>query len=66
MQIRLVGPVRAERREASWSLPRLAPREAARHAFKLTPVGYGRTEVYCRLVLPESGALRGAPLAAQL
>lgn len=37
--LRLTGPVRAERREASWMLPRLLPTEAAQHSFKVTPTG---------------------------
>jgi hypothetical protein len=37
--VRLVGSVRAERREASWMLPRLLPTEAAQHSFKMTPTG---------------------------
>ncbi|WIA16763.1 hypothetical protein OEZ85_013414 [Tetradesmus obliquus] len=50
--VRLVGPARAERREASWMLPRLLPTEAAQHSFKLLPTGYGRLEVHGRLLLP--------------
>jgi hypothetical protein len=37
--LRLVGPVKAERREATWNLPPLMPTEAAQHTFTLTPIG---------------------------
>lgn len=37
--LRLVGPVKAERREASWVLPRLLPTEATQHTFSITPTG---------------------------
>lgn len=37
--VRLVGPVRAERREASWMLPRLLPTEATQHSFNMMPTG---------------------------
>ncbi|KAF8065439.1 hypothetical protein HT031_003040 [Scenedesmus sp. PABB004] len=68
--VRLAGPVRAERREASWMLPRLLPTEAAQHSFKIMPTGYGRLAVHVRLVLPvpqlasESGGGGGAPALA--
>ena len=39
VMVRLVGPVKTERREASWPLPRLLPTEAAHHTFTLTPTG---------------------------
>jgi hypothetical protein len=52
VSVRLVGPVRPERREISWVLPRLLPTEAATHQFKLLPTGYGRVELHARLVLP--------------
>jgi hypothetical protein len=39
VHVRLVGPVRAERRDATWHLPRLLPTEAATHTFKLIPCG---------------------------
>eukprot|EP00879_Flechtneria_rotunda_P021133 GHRR01022263.1.p1 GENE.GHRR01022263.1~~GHRR01022263.1.p1 ORF type:complete len:456 (+),score=212.59 GHRR01022263.1:1042-2409(+) len=50
--VRLVGSVRAERREAAWVLPKLLPTEAAQHSFKMVPTGYGRMEVHTRLLLP--------------
>ncbi|KAF6259723.1 hypothetical protein COO60DRAFT_981413 [Scenedesmus sp. NREL 46B-D3] len=70
--VRLAGPARAERREASWMLPRLLPTEAAQHSFKLMPTGYGRLEVHARLLLPvprlaseaAAGAGAGAPALA--
>jgi hypothetical protein len=37
--LRLVGPVKAERREATWNLPPLMPTEAAQHTFTITPTG---------------------------
>ena len=69
--VRVVGPVRPERREASWPLPPLLPTEAAEHTLKLTPTGYGRIEVHARLVLPVGGgaaapALRCRPLVVGL
>lgn len=69
--VRLVGPVRPERREVSWVLPRLLPTEAATHQFKLLPTGYGRVELHARLVLPVGGeasvpALRCRPLAISM
>ena len=45
VQVRLVGPIRAERREASWPLPKLLPTEAAEHTIKLVPTGYGLMQV---------------------
>ncbi|KAI8464574.1 MAG: hypothetical protein J3K34DRAFT_114028 [Monoraphidium minutum] len=69
--VRLVGPVRPERREVSWMVPRLLPTEAATHQFKLLPTGYGRVELHARLVLPVGGeasvpALRCRPLAVSM
>jgi len=69
--VRLVGPIRPERREVSWTLPRLLPTEAATHQFKLLPTGYGRVELHVRLVLPVGGessvpALRCRPLAVSM
>jgi hypothetical protein len=69
--VRLVGPVRPERREVAWMLPRLLPTEAATHQFKLLPTGYGRIELHARLVLPVGGeasvpALRCRPLAISM
>jgi len=52
VQIRLVGPIRAERREATWPLPKLLPTEAAQHTIKLVPTGYGLMQVHCRVLLP--------------
>jgi hypothetical protein len=43
--LRLVGPIRAERRDVSWPLPRLLPTEAATHTLKLIPSGYGLMQV---------------------
>jgi hypothetical protein len=69
--VRLVGPVRPERREVAWMLPRLLPTEAATHQFKLLPTGYGRVELHARLLLPVGGeaavpALRCRPLAISM
>lgn len=69
--VRLAGPVRPERREVSWMLPRLLPTEAATHQFKLLPTGYGRLELHTRIVLPVGGeaavpALRCRPLAVSM
>lgn len=44
--LRLVGPIRAERRDVSWPLPRLLPTEAATHTLKLIPSGYGLMQVW--------------------
>eukprot|EP00775_Hariotina_reticulata_P003868 gene3868-4123_t len=62
--VRLVGSVRAERREASWMLPRLLPTEAAQHSFKMTPTGYGLMEVHTRLLLPVNQLASEAAAAA--
>jgi hypothetical protein len=69
--VRLVGPVRPERREVAWVMPRLLPTEAATHQFKLLPTGYGRVELHARLVLPVGGeasvpALRCRPMAVSM
>lgn len=69
--VRLVGPVRPERREITWQVPRLLPTEAATHQFKLLPTGYGRIELHARIVLPVGGeatvpALRCRPLAISM
>lgn len=69
--VRLVGPVRPERREVTWQLPQLLPTEAATHQFKLLPTGYGRIELNARLVLPVGGeasvpALRCRPMAISM
>lgn len=41
VHVRLVGPVRAERRDGAWHLPRLLPTEAATQTIKLIPCGCG-------------------------
>jgi hypothetical protein len=37
--LRLMGPVKAERRDATWNLPPLMPTEATQHTFTITPTG---------------------------
>ena len=69
--VRLVGPVRLERREVSWMLPRLLPTEAATHQFKVLATGYARVELHARVILPVGGeasvpALRCRPLAISM